>query len=174
MCAWLRMTTDSSGRRAPHPPRAATLMRQARARPSACLSLAFHRPPDFRTGTRSCRTPARRCQLPLASRLFQLAGGGEARAFLADERAHSRCRGCAVGLDQHGKACPWMPLEIQMLGAVDDVVITVAARHRAHRLQIGAAIGLGQCQPAAQFASGKSGENAGAAPRCRCAARKLP
>src|SRR5256885_8578686 len=43
------------------------------------------------------------------------------------------------------------------LGAIDDVaLISLPARRRADRLQIGAAIGLGQRQAAAQFAGRKA------------------
>ena len=46
-----------------------------------------------------------------------------------------------------------MPLEIQVLVPLMHVVVAVAPRRHADRLQVGAGVGLGQRQPAAHLAA---------------------
>ena len=48
-----------------------------------------------------------------------------------------------------------MPLRDPGLGAVDDVVVAVAPRGHADPLQVGAGVGLGQRQAAANLAGGE-------------------
>ena len=92
----------------------------------------------------------------LVAALLQLLGHHEAIALLGDEHRHAlvpRLR-LRVGLDQqqhhvavHGVGDPG-------LGAVDHVVVAFAPGHGADRLQVGAGVGLGQAQRAAQLAGG--------------------
>ena len=69
-----------------------------------------------------------------------------------------RCRGSAaeIGLHQQREAGAVDTVADPGLGAVDDIAFAVAARGDADRLQVGAAIGLGQRQAAAQLAGGEA------------------
>ena len=64
--------------------------------------------------------------------------------------------GGGIGLHEEGEACPVNAVRYPGLGAVDEVVVALAFGDGADGLQIGAAIGLGQGQAAAQFARGEA------------------
>ena len=94
----------------------------------------------------------------LVAELFELAADREASPFLGDEQAHAavaRLR-VGIGLDQQREALAVDAVGDPGLGAVDHVAVAVAPRDRADRLQIGAAIGLGQREAAAQLAGGEA------------------
>lgn len=63
--------------------------------------------------------------------------------------------GGRIGLHQQRKAGPIYAVADSGLGAVDHVMVAIASGIGTDCLQVSAAIGLGQCQPAAQFPRGK-------------------
>ena len=112
----------------------------------------------------------------LVAELLELAADREARALLGDEQAHAAVARLRrrVGLHQQREALAVDAVGDPGLGAVDDVAVAVvAARDRADRLQIGAAIGLGQREAAAQLAGREARQVMPAsALRCRSAHRR--
>ena len=90
----------------------------------------------------------------LVAELFELAADREARPLFGEEQAHAVVArlGIGIGLDQQREALAVDAVGDPGLGAVDDVAVAASPRRRADRLQIGAAIGLGQREAAAQFA----------------------
>ena len=96
----------------------------------------------------------------LVAELANFLGGFEAVALFADEHAHAlmaRLR-LGVGFDEHTEAGTVDPVGDPGLRAVDDVVITITTRDGANALQIGACIGLGETNAAADFSARKLGQ----------------
>ena len=94
----------------------------------------------------------------LVAELFELAAHPEALALLDKQQAHAavaRLR-LSVGLDQHRDDVALDAVAYPGFGAVDPVAVAVAAGAGPDRLQVGAAVGLGQCDPAAQLSGGKT------------------
>ena len=96
----------------------------------------------------------------LVAELLELAADLEARPLGRDEEAHAGiARAClGVGLDQQREARALDAVGDPGLGAVDDVVVALTPRGHADRLQVGAGIGLGQRQPAADLTRGELGQ----------------
>src|SRR5262249_54269519 len=98
----------------------------------------------------------------LVAELLELAAHSEAGLLRRDEQAHALVArlGLRIGLYQPREAGAFDAVGDPGLGAVDHVVFPVAPRGHADGLQVGAGIGLGQRQPAANFAAGKGREPA--------------
>ena len=94
------------------------------------------------------------------AQLVEFLAGGEAFPLVGDEQAHAFVArtGIGVGLDQQGKAAAVERVGNPGLGAVDHIVIAVPPGDRADRLEVGPGIGLGQREPAANFAAGEFGQ----------------
>src|SRR5207237_8207986 len=90
----------------------------------------------------------------LVAELLEAAARGEARAFLAEEERHAAMArlGVRVGLGEDREARALDAVRDPGLGAVQHVGVSLAARARADRLQIGAGVRLGERQAAADFA----------------------
>src|SRR5205085_3850663 len=133
--------------------------------------------PEFEAGERVLQAPAllpanqpvgrdfviREDQLgrvePLIAELFELFADREPRPLLGQEEAHAAVAriGGEVRFDQEREDLAVDAVRDPGLGAIDDVaLISLPARNRADRLQIGAAVRLGQRQAAAQFAGRKA------------------
>ena len=91
----------------------------------------------------------------IVAELFQLARMAEAGPFFADKEAHAAMArfGVRVGLDEHGERGAVNAVADPCFGAVDHVVVAVFHGEGAHRLQIGAAVGLGERESAARLAA---------------------
>ncbi len=90
----------------------------------------------------------------LVAELLQLAAHRKAVGFFSEEQAHAavaRLR-LRIGLHQQRKALAMDAVRDPGLGAVDHIMIARAPCGGADRLQVGAAIGLGERQAAAQLA----------------------
>ena len=99
----------------------------------------------------------------LVAELLELASHPEALALLDQQQAHAavarpRLR---VGLDQHRDDVALDAVADPGLGAVDPVAVAVAAGGGPDRLQVGAAVGLGERDPAAQLPGGETRKEAG-------------
>ena len=92
--------------------------------------------------------------MPLIAELFQLAVHRETGPLLGDEQAHALVPrlGVRVGLDQKGEAVAVEAVGDPGLAAIDHVLIAGALRRGSYRLQVGAAVRLGQAHAAAQLA----------------------
>ena len=100
----------------------------------------------------------------LVAQLVELLAGAETVALVGDEQAHALVAriGGRIGLGEQGKAMAVERVGNPGLCAVKDVIAAcILARHGADRLQIGARIGLGQGQPAANLASSEFGQPLG-------------
>ena len=94
----------------------------------------------------------------LVAELLQLAADTEARPFLGKEEAHApvaRTR-LGVGLDQQREAGAVDAVGNPDLGAVHDIIAAVAPRGGADRLQVGAAIRLGEREAAPDLPGGEA------------------
>src|SRR5262249_22341390 len=80
----------------------------------------------------------------LVAEFLQLPADAEAGLFGGNEQAHALVSGLRrrVGLDQQGHARALDAVRDPGLGAVDHVMVAVAPRRHADRLQIGAGVGL--------------------------------
>ena len=96
----------------------------------------------------------------VVAELLELLADAEALLLGRDEQAHALVAGLGVGigLHQHREAGALDAVGDPGLGAVDDVVVAVAPRRHADRLQVGAGVGLGQRQAAADLAAGELGQ----------------
>ena len=102
---------------------------------------------------------------PAIAKLLELAADPEALAFLGEEQAHALVAGLGIGigLDQEREAGAVDAVGDPGLGAVDDVgVVALALGRGSNRLQVGAAVGLGEREPATQLAAGEAGQVGGA------------
>ena len=99
---------------------------------------------------------------PLVAELLEPPGDAKARPLLDHEQRHAAVArlGLRVGLDQQGQARALDAVGDPALGAVDDVVVAIAHGTRTDRLQVGAAVGLGEREAAAQLARGKARQEA--------------
>ena len=94
----------------------------------------------------------------VVAELLQPAADPEARPLLGEEQRHAAMarRGVGIGLDQERKAGAFDRVGDPGLGAIDHVLVAGADGAGADRLQVGAAVRLGQRQAAAQLATGKA------------------
>ena len=98
---------------------------------------------------------------PAVAEFLELAADAKALALLGEEEAHALVAGLGAGvrLDQQREAGAVDAVGDPGLGAVDDVgVVALASGRGADRLQVGAAVGLGQREPAPQLARGEAGQ----------------
>ena len=94
----------------------------------------------------------------LVAEFLQLATDGETGGLLRQQHAHAAMArfGGGIGLHQQREAGTVDAVADPRLGAVHHIGIALAARGHADRLEIGAAIRLGQRQTAAQLARGET------------------
>src|SRR6478672_4978354 len=90
----------------------------------------------------------------LVADLLELARGAEPRAFLHDEHRQALARRLRLGIcpHQHGAAVPFDAVADPGFGAVDHVVVALLHRAGADRREVGAGVGLGEPERAAQLA----------------------
>ena len=111
----------------------------------------------------------------LVAELLQLAADGEAGALLGEEEAHARMARVRPGvrLDEQSEAGAVDAVGNPDFGAVHDIVDAVAPRRSPDRLQVGAAIRLGQRKAAPDLPGGESAAaRSASAPPCRSGARR--
>ena len=84
--------------------------------------------------------------------------GFVAVGFFDDQQAHAAVPrlDMGIGFYQHGEHVALDRVGDPLLGAGHDVIIAVASGARPHRLQVGAAVGLGQRDATAQLAAGQA------------------
>ena len=98
---------------------------------------------------------------PAIAQLLQLAAHAKALALLGEEEAHALVAGFGggVGLDQQGEAGAVNAVGDPGLGAVDDVgVVALALGRGADRLQVRAAVGFREREPAPQLTAREAGQ----------------
>ena len=98
---------------------------------------------------------------PAIAELLQLAADAEALALFGEEQAHALVAGLGVGvgLDQKSEAGAVDAVGDPGLGTVNHIgIVAFAACRGADRLQVGAAVRLGECEPAPELAGGEAGQ----------------